>query len=671
MKQPLRIGIGINVGNRLRRMAFTDDIRRTLNYDSLSALIVQNLEQSAYRTLDEAAQSVSRAIKPFLNKGEWANISIDQTKAILLAESREIEVTTKGSDEAVETLKDLRIPVIIGINELERMYKQEIQVDIQVTRSFGKEIFIHSFVSRIIEYVQKSEFLTIESFVNALAKFALQSCEQKLHIHEIKVCARKPSALNFADSAGVQVTRKPSDFSIPINTAQATDQGKNGVYLAFGTNQGNRLKNVKQSIDELSRRKVHVTRCSALYQSEPMYYTDQPRFLNGVFECRTELEPQALLEVLKDIEYNVFNRVKLFDNGPRPLDLDIVLYNNDLVQADNLTIPHRDMLNRSFVLRPLNDLLSMDARYTEISEGGETTVVPLFIENSPEVPEYLEFDPQYPKKMGTKLMAIMNATPDSFSDRGSLHELNTGSVASAHIQDGADIIDVGGYSTRPGALHVSIEEETRRVCSAIQQIRRHCPKSVISVDTFRGSVAREALKSGANVINDVFSGSMDPAILKVAADTGAPIILSHARGTPETIKMLTDYPEGVIKGVCSELRSRVDQALSLGCKPWQVILDPGLGFAKTPEQDLELIRNFKELKTSPLLCDRLPVFPWLIGPSRKSFIGHFVGEKEPRQRLAGTLAAATALVQQGADIIRVHDTKAVHQALVLADKIFV
>lgn len=672
--QPLKIGIGINVGNRLRRMALTDDIRRTLNYDSLSRLIVQKLERSAYGSIDEAAQSVSKAIQPFLNKGELAKISIDQAKALLLAKSREIRVTTANTDEAVETLKELRLPVIIGINELERICKQEIQIDIQVVRNLDKEIFTHSFVSEIAGYVLKSEFFTIESFVNALAKFVLQICEkQQLIIHEVKVYARKPSALNLAESAGVQVTRKPSDFAVLPTETLANTQGGHVVYLAFGTNQGNRLENVKQSIDELSQRNIHVARCSALYQSEPMYYTDQPRFLNGVFECRTGLEPHALLKELKHIEYNVFKRVKQFDNGPRPMDLDILLYDNEIVQTDLLTIPHRDMLNRSFVLRPLNDLLSVysDARYTESSEGGETTVVPLFHENSPEVPKYLEFDPCYPNKRKTSLMAIMNATPDSFSDGGSLNQSDIGSSALAHIQNGANIIDVGGYSTRPGASEVTVEEETTRVCFAIKQIRRQCPQSVISVDTFRGSVAREALECGANIINDVFSGTLDSSILKVAAETGAPIILSHARGTPETMKMLTDYPEGVVRGVAAELRSRIDEALSFGCKPWQLILDPGLGFAKTPEQDLELIRNFKALKRSSLLNDKLPVFPWLVGPSRKSFIGHVTGEKEPKQRLAGTLAAITALIQQGADIVRVHDTREVQQALTLADKIYI
>lgn len=270
----------------------------------------------------------------------------------------------------------------------------------------------------------------------------------------------------------------------------------------------------------------------------------------------------------------------------------------------------------------------------------------------------------------TRIMAVLNLTPDSFSD-GGLHSLAPSSLTNTiqtFIGSGATIIDVGGQSTRPHAPQVSPSEELSRILPAIQQIGSQPAFShtAISVDTYRGSVASAAIAAGADIVNDVSAGTLDPELLPTVAKLGCTVVLMHMRGTPETMNTLTDYPDGVIPGVGRELAARVRAAEEAGIRRWRIILDPGIGFAKTQAQNLELLRRLDELRD----YEGLQGLPWLVGTSRKGFIGKITGVKEAKERAWGTAAAVTAAVRGGADVVRVHDVAEMTQVVKMADAIW-
>lgn len=290
---------------------------------------------------------------------------------------------------------------------------------------------------------------------------------------------------------------------------------------------------------------------------------------------------------------------------------------------------------------------------------------------TPIAPYFPTIHPTDPKRM-THVMAILNLTPDSFSDGGKHSPTDLTYITETvrtFIKQGATIIDIGGESTRPGSKPIGAEEEIARVVPAIQHIRTNIPEATniaISIDTYRASVAEAACTAGADIINDVSAGTLDPEMLPTAARLGKSIILMHMRGTPQTMTKLTDYPDGVLPEICSELRARIAAAEDAGIRRWRIILDPGIGFAKNQPQDLEVLRDLSKLRD----MEGLECFPWLMGPSRKKFIGHITGVKTPRDRVWGTAATVTASIAGGADIVRVHDVHEMWQAARVADAIY-
>lgn len=267
-------------------------------------------------------------------------------------------------------------------------------------------------------------------------------------------------------------------------------------------------------------------------------------------------------------------------------------------------------------------------------------------------------------------MSILNVTPDSFSDGGKNYELDLDALRETiltHVEEGATIIDVGGQSTRPGSAQADSAEELRRVLPAIKAMQNLELENVaISVDTYRADVAEATIQAGAHIINDVSAGLMDKNMFSTAASLGCTICLMHMRGTPETMSQLTDYPDGVIETVGRELLQRVHAAEEVGIRRWRIILDPGIGFAKTQAQNLELLRRFEELRQYPGLEN----FPWLVGTSRKAFIGGITGVDEASERVWGTATTVAAAVQGGADVVRVHDVKEMAQVAKMGDAIW-
>jgi dihydropteroate synthase len=257
-----------------------------------------------------------------------------------------------------------------------------------------------------------------------------------------------------------------------------------------------------------------------------------------------------------------------------------------------------------------------------------------------------------------KVMGILNVTPDSFYDGGRFRsEREVAEQVERMLTEGADLIDVGGHSTRPGAESISLEEELRRTSSAIRTILKHIPHAAISIDTFRSEVAKAALAEGAAMINDVSGGSLDEKMFDVVAEANVPYILMHMRGTPQTMASENNY-ENVKLEIVTWLRDRIVQLESKGVK--DIIVDPGIGFAKSVQQNFNILNHLDVFS----VLDK----PLLIGVSRKSLIWRTL-KTTADEALNGTTVLNTVALMKGASILRVHDVKEAVEAVKLYTKL--
>ena len=260
----------------------------------------------------------------------------------------------------------------------------------------------------------------------------------------------------------------------------------------------------------------------------------------------------------------------------------------------------------------------------------------------------------------TWIMGILNVTPDSFSDGGRYLDVSR-AIAYAHqmIEDGADIIDIGGESSRPGASPVSTDEELARVLPVIEALANGT-EALLSIDTYKPAVARSALQAGANIVNDITAlGNADMAEIVAAMDAG--LILMHMKGVPRTMQRSPVYRD-LIPEILTFLRQRIDKAQTEGVCPDRIMIDPGIGFGKTGEHNLEILRcldRFRSLEK-----------PILIGTSRKAFIGKILNLPNPDDRLEGTAATVAWAIAHGADVVRVHDVKPICQVTQMTDAIY-
>lgn len=246
------------------------------------------------------------------------------------------------------------------------------------------------------------------------------------------------------------------------------------------------------------------------------------------------------------------------------------------------------------------------------------------------------------------VMGILNVTPDSFSDGGLYRDTDKAVEHGESLEaDGADIIDVGGVSTRPFSEPVPVKEEIERVIPVIKKLSRRVSVP-ISIDTTRTEVARRAIEAGAVIVNDISALRFDPALGDMVADADLPIILMHMKGTPQTMQVNPQYND-VMAEIIDFLSDSINLALSKGIRRKNIIIDPGIGFGKTTAHNLTIIKELGRLNTLGR--------PILIGASRKAFIGEVSGEKSPPRRDIGTLAVTAASVMNGAHIVRVHDVK--------------
>lgn len=264
----------------------------------------------------------------------------------------------------------------------------------------------------------------------------------------------------------------------------------------------------------------------------------------------------------------------------------------------------------------------------------------------------------------TLVMGILNVTPDSFSDGGEFIDVDAALThAEKMVEEGAAIIDVGGESTRPaeGRERISIEEEIKRVVPVIEKLKQKTDVP-ISIDTTKTEVARVAVEAGAEIINDISALRFEPKIADVAAETGAGLVLMHSRGTFETMHKL-EPTENFLLDMNESLRYSIDEARMRGVKREQIAIDPGFGFSKSFDQNLELMAKFE------MFAEWFSDYPLLVGTSRKSFIGRILNNVSTDERLHGTMATVAISVLKGANIVRVHDVRAAVETVRVVDRI--
>ena len=263
-------------------------------------------------------------------------------------------------------------------------------------------------------------------------------------------------------------------------------------------------------------------------------------------------------------------------------------------------------------------------------------------------------------KRETLVMGIVNVTPDSFSDGGKFFSPEVAiSHASKLITQGADIIDIGGESTRPGAEQVSELEELKRVIPVIEKIRTDNPTILISIDTTKASVAKHAVEAGADIINDVSGLSFDNNMIGIVESFNIPVVIMHMKGNPQNMQLNPEY-EDIVNEILDFFKMKIKVAVQSGINRSMIILDPGIGFGKTVEHNFELLSRLNEFNVLEL--------PIMIGPSRKSFIGITL-DLPPEDRVEGTAAAVSAGVMNGASIVRVHDVKSMKRVVRIIEKV--
>lgn len=421
------------------------------------------------------------------------------------------------------------------------------------------------------------------------------------------------------------------------------------IFIALGANlpssYGSPRETIKRAIGEVSKNGVRVLYQSPIYLTAPVPISDQPWYHNAVVGVSTDQSPSDLLKTLQSIENN-FGRVRTIRNAPRVIDLDIVAYHDVVQNDDDLILPHPRMHERAFVLYPLRDIARNWVH--PVSRKQINDLIAL-------IPDGQDIECE----TRALIMGIVNVTPDSFSDGGKFASTD---AAIQHglqlIAESADILDIGGESTRPSSVVVSPDEEQRRILPVIEALKN--TGALISIDTRNASTMAAALKSGAGMINDISALTHDKESINVLRDSDCRICLMHMQGTPQTMQIKPHYDD-VVAEVYHFLEQRIDACLAAGIAKDRLIIDVGIGFGKTLDHNLALLKNMS--KFHDLGVDIL------LGVSRKRFIEQICGwDIAAEDRLAGSLAALANACRDHLQIVRVHDVAATRQFIDVIQK---
>jgi dihydropteroate synthase/2-amino-4-hydroxy-6-hydroxymethyldihydropteridine diphosphokinase len=633
-------------------------------------------------------------------------ISCTVEKPFLALDRVELKLSTSTMLDGPSTLvsaKSIPVWVIIGINDWERENRQKILIDIDLVLEnvpLTENIDLSEYIQDIQSYSQRNHlYKTLEAFSFHLGQYAtkrlstISKGKNLVSIQRFSAC--KPAAIALAKQ--VSISWSGTDLSISNRYSS--------VYLALGSNLGNRLENITKAIhmmEEMPLDSMVVKSISRLYLSKPMYYHDQDYFLNACCRIETTLSAQELLLHTQRIQDQVSGGVtKSIVKGPRIIDIDILYYDNIVVDDyPRLVIPHPGILERPFVLQPLIDLGLVECPSTGRSINDALSKLSAL--DSPIVP-FRNGTRLFAYEKSTVIMGILNMTPDSFSGDGLEgqiskaldkihHWLNLYMPPKDHetsreccCSECCFLLDIGGASSRPGAEDIPEYEEWSRIEPVLKAIKsdptciQFRSRMLISIDTSSSNVATMAVDTGiVDVLND---SSGTGALIPVSAKHNIPIVLMHRKGTCKNMMtMVGTYPHAnntdsakastndlFIGDIQEELGILLEKALEAGIPPWNIVLDPGIGFAKSTNQDLALLRDFGKLD----ICQR---YPFLIGASRKKFILHCNAEqKDPstsHPRSMATAATCTAAISQGAAFVRIHDLDMLKPSCRLSDCIY-
>lgn len=406
------------------------------------------------------------------------------------------------------------------------------------------------------------------------------------------------------------------------------------VYLALGSNLGDRRAALEHALGRLGSHGIELERVSPVVETPALLPDDAPAewnrpFLNVVARCATHLTPTATLAAAKAIE-GALGRADPRKWSPRPIDVDLLLFGNEVIRTDELVVPHAELHRREFVLTPLAAL-----EPGLVIPGAGKTALALSRELGRNVPLW---------------MGIVNVTPDSFSDGGRHVQWSAiEPVVDSMTAAGVHAIDFGAESTRPGAVPLTAKEELERLApvldAAIDKFSGRLIRPAISVDTYHVETARFVIEHGADVVNDV-GGLTDPAMIELAATSAAVWIAMHQVSIPADPKRTLDTDRSAVDQVVAWLEDRLGVWSAAGLPADRVIFDPGIGFGKTPLQSLDLLRHIDKFVRADV---RL-----LVGHSRKSFMRSVAGD-DMRARDMVTIGASMDLGARGVDMLRVHN----------------
>ncbi len=407
------------------------------------------------------------------------------------------------------------------------------------------------------------------------------------------------------------------------------------VYLSLGSNKGDRRCNIFRALS-LLKPLIQIEKISPVYESpallpEPYDLLWNRPFLNLALKGAVSLNAKKLLSIIQNIEHQLGREEKRQRWSPRTIDIDILAVENMKQNSEILTVPHPHLVQRDFVLSPLRDI-------------------------APDLITHNHSVLKLSRRLKDKLpawMDILNCTPDSFSDGGDFFTKRAVGNIKDQIKEKIKLnmdffvqyLDVGGYSTRPEALNISVEEEWRRIEPVFKIIQSMDHFMKVSVDTFRAKIAGRALKKGADVINDV-SGLSDPQMIDVLKDSHCDYILMHSLSVPADKKITFSTRQDPVQEIKIWLEKKLNALEKNGIHLKRVIFDPGIGFGKTAEQSLDILKNVESFMEYPV---RL-----MAGPSRKSFMSVFSKAQKPFLRDFESLGISMELARKGVDIIRVH-----------------
>ena len=404
------------------------------------------------------------------------------------------------------------------------------------------------------------------------------------------------------------------------------------VYISLGSNLGNRLKNLEQAVEEIKKTGIFITKTASVYETPALLTQKAPKdwnkpFLNTVIQVQYEQSPLQLLRILKNIEKKM-GREGILKWAPRIIDLDILLFRKEVIDTAHLTIPHPELTKRNFVLTPLKEM-----NPSLKIPGTNKTVLEFFRRLKVKIPTW---------------MHILNITPDSFSDGNQLNLNNFKPILKTISDHNINIVDLGAESTRPGAVSISPNKEWQRLAPYIEIFldfyKGKTFRPRLSIDTYHPQTALKALDKGVDIINDV--SGFSPEMGAYIKDTNAEYILMHSLTVPANPENTLPVNKNPIEEIKKWLNQKLEILSKHGVPLNRIIFDPGIGFGKTAEQSLEILKHIEQFHHLPLRI--------LVGHSRKSFIKIFSSDK-PQQRDPESIGISVFLLNKGVDILRVHE----------------